>query len=134
MLTADEIAGMRTTVDSALPDTATITRRVTPTGTLDPGTGELTVAASTALWSGQCRVRSRVRHMHVEVGDAHAALGLYDVTVPADATGFAVDDFVTVTASTTSTDLIGAPLQILDIQLGTWDLGRRLVVQTIHTP
>jgi hypothetical protein len=132
MLTADELTAMRTTVESAMPDTCTITRRVTPVGVLDPATAAFTVTAPAALWSGPCRVRSReTAARDVQVGDAHAALGLYVATVPAAAVGFDVDDYLTVTAtaSTFSVELIGVPLQILEVQLGSWDLGRRLILQ-----
>lgn len=132
MLTADEIASMRTTVESALPDTCSITRRsvVAGAGTLNTATGELAGPSATVLWSGSCRVRSRAATARdVTVGDAHAVLGQYVATLPVDADGFDVDDYLTVTAATAAVELVGVPLQILEVQLGSWDLGRRVALQ-----
>lgn len=129
MLTDAEIDSMRTTIDSALVDTASITRRAA--GTLNIATGDVTVTSPAALWSGVCRVRSRASASRdVQIGDAHAQIGQYVATLPVDADGFDVGDYLTVTASTASVDLIGVPMQIIDIQLGTWDLGRRLMLQS----
>lgn len=130
MLTDAELDGMRTTVEAAMPDSCTISRRVTPAGVLDPVTGTFTVTPPLALWAGPCRVRSRATvSRDVQVGDEHAQLGAYVATVPVAADGFDVDDFLVVTASTSSVELIGVPLQIIEVQLGTWDLGRRLILQ-----
>jgi len=129
MLTDAEIDSMRATVESALTDECSITRRTA--GVLDPDTGAYTVTTPVPLWSGPCRVRSRVAAARdVQVGDAHTTVGQYYVTLPVDAEGFDIDDYLVVTRSATSVELIGVPMQILDVQLGTWDLGRRLVAQT----
>lgn len=129
MLTTAEIAAMRTTVESALTDTASIVRRTA--GTLNAATGDVTVTPPAALWSGLCRVRSRASASRdVQIGDAHAQIGQYVATLPVDADGFDVGDYLTVTSSATGVDLIGVPMQIIDIQLGTWDLGRRLMLQS----
>lgn len=129
MLTTAEIASMRTTVESALTDTASIVRRTA--GTLNTATGDVTVTAPAALWTGPCRVRSRASASRdVQIGDAHAQIGQYVATLPVDADGFDVGDYLTVTASAAGVDLVGVPMQIIDIQLGTWDLGRRLMLQS----
>lgn len=129
MLTDDEIASMRDTVTSAMPDQCRITRR--SAGALDPGTGAYTAPAGVVLWAGPCRVRSRDASAgrDVQIGDARVVLGLYVATLPVDADGFDVNDELVVTSSTTSVELVGVPLLITDIQLGTWDLGRRIQLQ-----
>lgn len=132
MLTGAEIASMRTVVAAAMPDECEITRRsaTAGAGTLDTGTGVLTAPAATVLWSGPCRVRSRAAAARdVTIGDAHAVLGQYVATLPVDADGFDVDDYLVVTSAQAAVELVGVPLQILEVQLGSWDLGRRLVLQ-----
>lgn len=129
MLTTAEITAMRAAVEASLPDTCRITRRAA--GILNPTTGTYDVTTPTPLWSGRCRVRSRAAASRdVQVGDAHTVLGQYVATIPTAATGIEVDDFLEVTAATWAVELIGVPLQIIDIQLGSWDLGRRLILQT----
>lgn len=127
MLTSGELAGMRTTVASALPDTASITRRAAGTVDVD---GSYVADVGMVMWTGACRVNPKPGvTREVQIGDAHAITSWYVATLPYDATGFGVDDYLVVTASSFSTDLIGKPLRIVEIELMTWEVGRRL---TLH--
>lgn len=129
MLTDDEIDAMRATVEAAMPDRCTITRK--GTATFDAGAG--TYSATTAtLWSGPCRVvRQATEGREQLVGDEHRIAGRYSAVVPFDADGFDVDDYLTVTATSTDVALAGRPLRIVDVRVGSWALGRHLACEEL---
>lgn len=133
MLTDDEIEAMRATSASALPATCTVTR---PSGslTLDAETLTETPSAGTTVFTGACRVRTlNTQDMPAQVGDLHETLGRYIGTVPYDADGIQVDDFLTVTAGTDD-ELIGRPLRITDVRWSEWRVDRRLVLEDLQQP
>ena len=128
MLTSAEIDGMRTTVASALPDTADISRRAFVTANPD---GSVTLSEPDILWSGACRINPKAGvTRESQIGDAQAITTWYIATLPYAASGFRVDDFLVVTSSSYSTELVGVPLRIVEIEVMAWELGRRL---TLHS-
>lgn len=127
MLNADELAGMRATVTAALPDTVTITR-TTADGAYNPGT--LLHAAPTVAtqYTGAARVRPiSVSPRQVVTGDAIEQLGQYVATLPYTATGIEVEDRLKVTASDDA-GMVNQEFRIVEVQLGSWELGRRLIL------
>lgn len=143
MLTSDEIAGMRTTSASALPDTCTITR---PGGepTLDDVTLDLEPAEPVTVYTGVCRVRPRgTDEQDSQVGDLHETLGDYIATLPAlashdgvtagDPNDVRVDDYLTVTASTDGL-MVGRHFQVRHVGWSSWQIDRRLGIQDREQP
>lgn len=133
MLTTDELDGMRTTSALALPATCAVTR---PSGdhTLDTATGLLEDPAPLAVWSGACRVRSlNTQGRDGEVGALHETMGRYVVTLPHDADGIEVDDFLAVVTGTDD-ELVGRPLRVIDVGWSEWRIDRRLVVEDLQQP
>jgi len=124
---------MRSTSKSALPDRCTITR---PSGepTLDVGTGYLTPAAPTTVYTGACRVRPRgSQELDIEVGDLHETLGPYVATLPHDMGDVRVDDYLTVTASLDA-QLVGRSFQISHVGWSSWQIDRRLGLDDREQP
>lgn len=143
MLTAAEIAGMRLTSASALPDTCTITR---PGGepTLDAVTLDLDPAASVTVYAGICRVRPlQAQEEDVQVGDLHETLGRYVATLPASAShdgvtsgdpnDVIVDDYLTVVTST-DTGMVGRSFQVIHNGQGSWQIDRRIGLRDREQP
>lgn len=128
-LNADEIAGMRTTVTAAMPDACTI-KRHTADGTLNETTGLYSASTVTTLYTGACRVRpENAADRSVEIGDSNEILARYVATVPYDTASIDVNDFLTVTTSPFDGALVGEEFRIVEVQLGSWTLGRRLTLE-----
>lgn len=143
MLTASEIAGMRDTSASALPDRCTITR---PGGdfTLDPETLDSDPAEAVTVYAGVCRVRQRdSQEQDSQVGDLHETLGPYVGTLPAlrthdgvtagDPDDVRVDDYLTVTASTDGS-MVGRSFQVRHIGWSSWQIDRRIGLEDREQP
>jgi hypothetical protein len=147
MLTDDEVAGMRATSASALPDTCTVTRPVEEF-TLDETSLVSEPGESETVYAGPCRVRPRgAQEQDDEVGDLHETLSPYIATLPAsvavavavdpasggDPAGVAVDDYLTVTTSTDD-EMVGRSFQIRTVSRGSWKLDRRLGIEDREQP
>ena len=143
MLTSDEIAGMRDTSASALPDACTITR---PGGepTLDPTSLDLDPATPVTVYTGVCRVRPRANEeQDAQVGDLHETLGPYVGTLPAlrthdgvtagDPNDVRVDDYLTVTASTDGS-MVGRHFQVRHIGWSSNQIDRRIGLEDHEQP
>ncbi len=143
MLTSAEIAGMRDTSASALPDTCTITR---PSGepTLNETTGDLEPAGSETVYVGACRVRPRgTDEQDTQVGDLHETLGDYVGTLPALATDDRVtsgdpndvrlNDTLVVTDGTDSA-IVGRSFTVVHNPMGAWQIDRRLGLEDREQP
>lgn len=125
MLNALEIAGMRSTSASALPDTCTITRPDGP-DVFDADTGLYEPGPIETVYTGAVRVRERdSQEIETQVGDLHEILGRYVATLPHTVDGPNVDDFLTVTASIDA-DLIGRSFRVVHVGWGSWQIDRRL--------
>jgi len=88
MLTSSELAGMRVTSISALPDIIEISRP-SEGGTLDPITGTWTPNVSTPVYSGPGRVRLPASTTEMEriFGDTEVTVQRYVAMLPWDAVG-----------------------------------------------
>lgn len=149
-MTAQEIAGMRATSASALPDVCTITRPATE-GSLNEATLVWEPGESMTVYTGPCRVRPRdSQEEDVQVGDLHQTLGPYVGTLPATTTDattqapagvtvqgdpddIAVDDFLTVTASWDAA-MVGRSLRVVHIGWSAWQIDRRIGLQDREQP
>lgn len=128
MLTDAEVAGMRTTSASALPDECQITREG-GAPSLDADTGDLDYPAVVTIYSGACRVRpGGTAEQEAVVGDLHETLGDYVATVPHSAAGIEIDDFLTVTASSDA-DMIGRDFRVVHVGWSSWQIDRRLALE-----
>lgn len=129
MITEGQLASMRSTVTGALPDQCTIGPSGAPV--FDKETGTYSQTAGELVYEGPCRVRVAGQgrgDVVVQAGEEPITLRTYDVTLPWDATGIEVDHVLAVTESSDSA-LVGRPLRVRDVRFGSWDLGRRLVVE-----
>lgn len=127
MISDAELAQMRATSETALPDTCTITGG--STGTFDPATGEYTTTATTT-YNGPCRIRQygNAQDNVVLVGDLDAVLARYVVTLPASATGIAVNQVLTITASDDA-DLVGRSFNVAHVPTQSWLIDRRILIE-----
>lgn len=133
MLNASEIAGMRETSASALPDTCVIARAVGEPE-LDETTGDADPPAPVTIYTGPCRVRPRdTQAQDVEIGNLHDTTADYVATLPHDAAGIEVDDFLTVTVSIDS-DMVGRSFRITHVGWSSWQIDRRLTLEDREQP
>lgn len=151
MLTEAEIAGMRQTTASALPDWCEVTR----------GTGEWVLDPVTlvtepdedavVVYAGPCRVRPQgAQEQEVQVGDLHETTAPYVGTLPAtvadailyapsgltvegDPNDVVVDDYLTVTVST-DPSMTGRSFQLAHVGWSTWQLDRRIGLRDREQP
>lgn len=141
--TADEIAGMRDTSASALPDTCSITR---PSGepVLNETSGDLEPVGTDVVYVGACRVRPRgTDEQDTQVGDLHETLGDYVGTLPAlasdervtsgDPNDVRLNDTLVVTTGIDSA-LLGRSLTVVHNPFGSWQIDRRLGLEDREQP
>jgi hypothetical protein len=149
-MTADEIAGMRETSASALPDECTITR-ATGEFVLNEATGDSDPSDVATVYTGPCRVRPRgSQEQDVQVGELHETLGPYvgtlpgtvalarqyaaaGVTVAGDPNDVVVDDYLTVTASWDPA-MVGRSFQVIHIGYSAWQIDRRIGLEDHEQP
>lgn len=143
MLNAYEIAQMRVTSTTALPDLCVI-ERAAGEPVLNPITLESTSGEPESIYEGTCRVRPRgSQEQDEEVGELHETTGPYVATLPAlaSATGVAsgdpndvlVDDFLTVVTSTDAS-MVGRSFRIVHVGWSSWQLDRRLGLEDRQQP
>lgn len=127
MLETAELEAMQDASASAMPDTCTITRTVD--GDVDPVTGVYSGTATT-VYSGACRSRqySNSQDASVMIGDLSDTLGRYVLTLPASATGIAIDDVVTISTDTDG-DLDGRTFYVAHVPKQSWLIDRRLIIE-----
>jgi hypothetical protein len=150
MLTDAELAGMRTTSATALPDLCAITR---PTGepTLDDVTLILEPGTTETIYSGPCRVRPREsQEEDVQVGDLHETTSPYVATLPATRAhavaqapaGFTVvghpedvevDDYLNTDTSSDAAN-VGRPFQVTTVSRGSYKIDRRIGLRDREQP
>jgi hypothetical protein len=131
VLTADEIAGMRETVESAQPDTCTITRPVAG-GSLDPWTAVWTPFAATAIYTGVCRVRTPTSEEVEELfGDREIVKQRLIGTFPHDVPHLEVSDVVVLT-ETGDPEHADRPYRVTGFSSGSWLLGRRVALEAVE--
>jgi hypothetical protein len=143
MLNSYEIAQMRVTSATALPDTCII-ERAAGEPALNPITLESTSGEPETIYEGTCRVRPRgSQEQDEEVGELHETTGPYVATLPAlsaatgvvsgDPNDVVVDDVLTVVMST-DVGMIGRSFRIVHVGWSSWQLDRRLGLQDRQQP
>lgn len=129
MITDRQLGRMRSASETAFPDAGTVTRPGTGGATWDPSTGVYTGPAPATVWSGSCRVRPALAvEQDVQVGEMHETLGRYVGTFPWDSGEIRVDDFLTLTTAS-DPQLIGRPLRVVNLSIGSWEIDRRLILE-----
>ncbi len=125
--TESQLASMRSTAASFLPDIGTIS--LTGERTFNPVTGTYSVQPGAQVYSGPVRVRAQGNaEVVVNAGEEPVTQATYDVTLPWDAIGIEVDH-VLILSMSSDPDLIGRPLRIRDVRVGSFNTGRRLVAE-----
>lgn len=128
MLNADELASMRATSASALPDTCTITGDPPARGALNTVSGTHAPAARVPVFVGACRLRPvDGQETDTELGSLSATLGRYVVTLPHDATGVAVGQRFVLTASDDA-DAVGEKQWVRHVGWSSNQIDRRIIV------
>lgn len=129
MIPAAALAQLRTTTESSMRDTCTITRKSSTEPTFNPVTLAYTDPAPTLLYEGPCRVR----HTNAGRGAAdtpgqQVTLRQYEVTLPRDTNDVLEGDVLTVTVSDDAA-LIGRSLYVLAATWSAENLHRRLTLE-----
>lgn len=131
MISAEELAQLRTDVEGTLPDTCTITRGDADP-TFDPNTGTYTYDPDATLYSGPCRVVQLNHEEAQEVfGEANVGVVGYMATLPHDAAEVKKDDIFTVTDSE-DPQLETASLEVHSVRVGSLHTARRIVLQEVR--
>jgi hypothetical protein len=129
MLSARQLDRMRATSTRAMPDQGSVTRPGVGAQTWDPSTGTHTGPPPQTIYTGVCRVRKAgAVEQDVEVGELHETLGRYVGTFPWNSGGIEVDDFLVLTVST-DPQLIGRPLRVVDLSVGSNHIDRRVILE-----
>lgn len=118
----------RAAAEALMVDTCTITRSATR-GTFNETTLQYDSPTTTSLYTGKCRVKpagGQVSDRVVQFGEQAVSLWPFQVSVPISVENLAVDDLVTITASSLDPDLVGTVLRVRDVTQGTHITARRL--------
>lgn len=118
MNVAPIVTASRGLQESVMTDACTIVRPGDDPGEYDADSDTFTAPSGTTVYSGKCRVRLSTPAVDrgVEVGANQFAAAAVVVTIPADSTGVALDDVVTVTAPAQSEPLAGCRFRVTAIQ------------------
>lgn len=131
MLTDAELAGLRSTSESALPDTCTINRPATG-GTLNTATGQWTPSSATEIYDGACRIRPVTSaDQSVVFGDEQITRQRYVGTFPHDITRLRIDDVVTVTDSS-DPDIDQRTFRVVVVSSGSFHIDRRAGLEVVE--
>lgn len=130
MTRASVLARGRAAALAGMVDGCTITR-VTSVVT-DPDTGVQTPTTAT-IYSGVCRVQQRtpggVRPL--DAGEAYLLMLRMEVQLPNSATGIAVGDTVTITASVNDADLVDREFRVRELAHKSEATARRIGVEEV---
>lgn len=122
------LAGRRA-AERLMTDACTITRGGAA-GTFDEETLVYAAGATSAIYSGACRVKPRDNQDQVVMaGDQPVSLWPYVVSVPMTVTGVEVDDLITVTACHLDPDLVGQVLRVRQVLQGSHLTARRMACE-----
>lgn len=129
MLSTRQVTRMRGTSTTALPDHGTVTRPGVGQVVFDPVTGTNTRPPATTVYTGACRVRSPgAVEQDVQVGEMHETLGRYVGTFPWDSGDVRVDDMLILDIAS-DPQLIGRPLRVVNVAVGSWEIDRRVMLE-----
>ena len=116
MITADELAGMRETSESAMPDTVLIQRPPAP---------------GTTIYNGRGRLRSPgATQIEVVFGDAQTTRERFILTVPHNAGDIKIGDIATVPDGT-APQIGPRAFRVVAVQGGSHLIDRRIGVEVI---
>lgn len=122
----NRFAALRTMVEGFLVDECIVREPGIPV--FDPDDGYDSVASGATVYEGRCRLRPTGGERIVMAGEAQVTLRMFDLTVPWDATGFKVNQLVTITSSN-DPHLLDRVYNVRDVQGGSDTAYRRLVVE-----
>lgn len=126
-----DTASARRRLERWLTDTCTITGP--DERDYDPATHRYTTTAGDPVYTGACRLtRSGTSDRVVLAGEGPVSLRLFDLTLPWDTTGLAVNQIVTITSSD-DPQLDGRTYRVVDIQGNSETAYRRVVVEDTLT-
>lgn len=130
MTRASVLARGRTAALAGMVDTCRITR-VTGTVT-DPDTGVVTPGYTT-IYEGVCRVQQRSASdaRPADAGEAYLVLLRLELQLPNSATGIAVGDTATITASVNDADLVDREFRVRELAHKSEATARRLGVEEV---
>lgn len=136
MLTADDLAAMRDTVNAALPDTCTITGEDPEAGPpeLDTDTGLYAASEPLTLYSGACRLRRGATGVTAgddrDQGGAVKYVEQWLLTLPAEAAVVAVGSVVSIDSGSDPTISVRR-FRIVLIPPGSWLLSRQVIIEEV---
>ena len=131
MSRASVLARGRSAALAGMIDACTITR---VTGhTTDPDTGVQTPTTA-EVYSGVCRVQSpgvTASARTADAGEAYVLLLRMELQLPNSATGIAVGDVATITASANDADLVGRVFRVRELAHKSEATARRIGVEEV---
>lgn len=113
-------------------DTCTVTRVTAPGAPINETTGQYPAASTSSVYAGKCQVQYRDGLARGALaGERDQMIARLIVKVPMSASGFQVDDVVTITATGTDsdTDLASRTFRVAELFHKTYATARRLVVE-----
>lgn len=126
MIEADELAELRTTSQSAMPDSCVVARPDYPSATLNTTTGLYDVPDPVSVYEGVCRIRPDTGTPTVtRAGDTPTTVTTYVVTVPDDSGPFEIGDVVSITVSD-DPNIANRSFRVTDVPAGSWQIDQRL--------
>lgn len=127
ILSDEELASMRATVDTTLTDSCTIGTRSAPS--FNSGTGQYAASSITPVYTGPCRIGvAAALGSDAEAGGEAFRLLVYKIRLPWDTEDIAVGHILAITASNDPA-LEGRELQVTDVRGMTDPLSRSLMAE-----
>jgi len=131
VIEAAELAELRATSVTAMPDTVTVTRLAWPSAVLDEDTGLYEPDEGDEIYSGAARIRPAGAVADTPVhGDALVTVTRWVATLPHDAGAFAIGDVLVVTDSA-DPHIATRSFRIVDIPGGSWSIDQRLTCEEV---
>lgn len=132
MTPAELIARGRARAEELMTDTVLVTRVVGEPGPLNPDTGEREPAPTITVYTGPGKIQTYEPHESSRDSGEHIYIEQrYHLHLPISVTPVAVGDTITVTASTTDTQLIGRDYRVAGEHAKTWATARRLLLDEV---
>jgi hypothetical protein len=131
MLAEDELAAMRATSRSAMPDRGTVVRIDWPDAELDAETGQYDLGEPDVIYAGAMRLRRTDETTNPKTtGDGISSVMRFSCTVPHDAGPFVIGDVVQV-ASSADPYITDRSFRVVAAPPGSWQVDQRLVVEEV---
>lgn len=121
----------RAMAESLMLDACTIVHPAT-SGDVDEATGRPSSTAGATVYTGPCKVQSAdLEVRNPESGEHPYSLQRFAVHIPVTATGVAVGDVVTITASSTDPAQVGRVFRVASLFRKTFATAQRLGVEEV---